>query len=197
MMPLWNQSMCSQWTRPAVLFVSACLVIEARAADVQLKGLHFSSTECVSILESALNESPGVSKLVIDRGAASAEFKTTGPEVTAKALAAIRKTGLYASVTVDGKPAPFPQEKVPSDSTAERAVFEEVHLCCRACANGVVRALEKDETLGVIECNQKEYTVMIAAKGGSTLDLAKIQAALNKAGYHARLKSEFTKSPKN
>jgi copper chaperone CopZ len=178
------------------VFALALLAMPARAADVQLKGLHLCCANCVSVLEGALGEVTGVSKVTVDRGAASADFKTTGPDVTTKALAAIGKAGMYASVTVDGKPAPFPQEAVKPGTTAERIVFEQVHLCCRACTNGVVRALEKDDTLGIIECNQKDYTVLISAKGGSTLDLAKIQAALNKAGYHAKVKSEAAKEPK-
>jgi len=189
--------MLSRSLRVASVFALACwLAADARAADVQLKGLHLCCANCVSILESALGEVTGVSKVTVDRGAASAEFKTTGADVTAKALAAVGKAGLYAAVVVDGKPSAFPQEAVKAGATAERIVFEQVHLCCRACTNGVVRALEKDDALGIIECNQKDHTVVIAAKGGSTLDLAKIQAALNKAGYHAKLKSEPAAEPK-
>jgi copper chaperone CopZ len=177
----------------AMIAVGCMTAVPARAADVQLKGLHLCCANCVSVLEGALGEVTGVSKVTVDRGAASCEFKATDAATVSKALTAIGKAGMYASVTVDGKPGVFPQENVKAGTTADKVVFEQVHLCCRACTNGVVRALEKDEALGIIECNQKDYTVLISAKGGSMLDVAKIQAALNKAGYHAKVKADAGK----
>jgi copper chaperone CopZ len=160
----------------------------AAAAQVQVKGLHLCCGSCVSAVEGSVGEVAGVSKLAVDRGGGSAEFTTTGPDVTAKALAALAKAGMYGTVTVDGKPAEFPAVKVKAGTQAEKVVFEDVHLCCRACSNGVVRALEKDDVIGIIDCDQKQSLVTITAKGGSQLDVAAVQAALNKAGFHAKLR---------
>lgn len=185
--------MLSRSVFTAILALVCLTAVPARAADVQLKGLHLCCANCVSVLEAALGEVTGVTKVTVDRGAASCEFKAPDAATAAKALAAIGKAGMFASVTIDGKPGVFPQENAKAGTTADKVVFEQVHLCCRACTNGVVRALEKDETLGIIECNQKDYTVLVSAKGGSMLDVAKIQAALNKAGYHAKVKADAAK----
>lgn len=171
----------------------ALLAAPAAAAQVQVKGLHLCCGSCVSAVEGSVGEVEGVSKLAVDRGGGSAEFTTTGPDVTAKALAALAKAGMYGTVTVDGKPAAFPAAKVAAGTTAEKVVFEDVHLCCRACANGVVRALEKDEVIGIIDCDQKQSLVTVTAKGGSQLDVAAVQAALHKAGFHAKLRENPAK----
>ena len=167
------------------------------ASEVEIRGLHLCCGNCVSIITSALEDIEGVSELAVDRGGGSATFKAADEKAIAAALKAVADdAGMYGTLLVNGKEVQFPNEAVKKGTEAVKFKFESVHLCCRACTNGVVRALENDETIGKIACDQNEWTVTVEAKGGKMLDVAAVQAAINKAGFFARAAKEDTPKPK-
>lgn len=165
------------------------LSTHVQAEEIELKGLHLCCGGCVVALESSL-EIDGVSDIAIDRRTGSATFKTADAKTTQAVLKSINEEGFYGKTKVDGKAFEFPVETVKEGATAKQAVFEGVHLCCGACTRGVVRALEKEDSLAEIVCDQKSGTVSVKSKGGAELDLAKLQKLLNGAGFSGSLKSE-------
>lgn len=176
--------------RVAMLAVVVGLVsVPVQAEEVELKGLHLCCGGCVVALETAL-EVDGVSDVAIDRRTGTATFKTKDAKTTKAALKSVNKEGFYGATKVDGEKAEFPVKAVQAGTKAEKAVFEGVHLCCGACTRGVVRALEKEESLAEILCDRKAGTVTLESKGGAELDVAKLQKLLNKAGFGGSLKAE-------
>lgn len=175
--------------------ILACAValvcgVSAEAATVELKGLHLCCGGCVSAVEGALEGVDGVSNITVDRGAGAAKFDAKDAKVVAAALQSVADEGFFASVMVDGKESNFPNEAVAKGTKSKSAKFSGVHLCCRSCTQSVVRALQKDPVLATIECDQDAGTVVIASKGGEDIDLAAVQAALNKAGFYGKLEAE-------
>lgn len=155
----------------------------ASAAQVEVKGLHLCCGGCISAVEDALEGVKGVTKVSVDRGAGAASFVAADAKTTTAALVALHEAGFAGKPTVDGKAAEFPAPKIAAGTKAKSLVVEGVHLCCRSCTQGVVKALSKDKAIGQIQCDQNEGTVSLTGAGGAEIDVPAVLAALNGAGY--------------
>jgi len=159
----------------------------AQAEEVQVRGVHLCCGGCVNAVEEALESVKGLGKYSVDRGSGVVTFEAASPEIRTKGLAALAEAGFAGSLQIDGKDAKFPMPEIDPSLMAQKVVFEGVHLCCTACTKGVARALEKNEDIGVVKCDQVRGTVEVESRGGAELRVSDLQTAMFRAGYFSRL----------
>lgn len=176
--------------------LSLALATDAQAIEVKISGLHLCCGGCVSGVEDALVEVEGVSKPTIDRKAGTAVFVVEKTETATKALESVGQAGFHGTATADGKEIEFPNTKVAAGTTAKKATFKGVHLCCRACSKGAEKSLAKIDGIGPVTCSQDAGTIVVEGAAGAELDLVKVQEALNKSGFHALLDDEKSEAKK-
>lgn len=175
------------------MWMAAALLLSGgsvQALEVEVKGLHLCCGGCITAVKDALEEVKGVEKVKVDRGAGAATFATEDTKTIAAALSSLRTAGFAGKVTVDGKGTAFPGAVVAAGTKSKAFVIEGVHLCCRACTQGVVKALAKEKGIGQVECDQDAGTVKITSAGGVDLDVNVVLTTLEGAGFAGNLKPE-------
>jgi copper chaperone CopZ len=166
------------------------LTLAAQAAEVEVTGLNLCCGDSGTRLEAALKKAEGISDIVIDQRTGSVAFQAIGDAAVKAALEQIGDVGLAGSVTVDGQKAEFPKTIAPKRDDAKQIVLVGVHLGCRSASDAVSKALQPFENIASITCDPELKTVEIVARGGQTLDVPAIQAALFAAGLNSRVREE-------
>ncbi len=166
-----------------------------QAADVKITGLNLCCGDSDQRLTKALQGVEGLSGLDVDRRRGSVSFRISGTKPFATALSAVRSVGLYGKLAVDGQPARFPIKRVAPGTQSEKVTFVRVHLGCRAASDAVARVLRPFDEIGTITCDPLKTTVTIESRSEQQLDLARLQQALNDAGFHAELDKGAQESP--
>ena len=166
-------------------------VASASAAEtVKITGLHLCCGGCVSAVEEALKPVTGLSEVVVDQELRTATFSADDDKAIQDAGAAILSAGFFGELNRNGKTSPLsiPENaQIATNTKADRAVFDNVHLCCKNCSRGVTKALAKLGDVVAVDCDTKARTVTLT---GKNMDLAAVADALHAGGFFGTLRSE-------
>ena len=167
--------------------LSVCALLLAvtavQAGDVTVKGVHLCCPACVKGVAKALGDVDGVSGAACDRADKTVTFSATDDKAAKAGIAALAEAGFHGAASHGDKKLDFPASGAKKGDKADKIVLTNVHLCCGACVKGVSKALE--DIKAEAACDRKESTVTLT---GSDIDVSAAVAALNKAGYHAKVK---------
>ena len=161
------------------------LVTAGDVAHVKVTGLHLCCRGCCAAVEEALNEIEGVNDIQVAMKAKTVEFTLPNDAALDGALKALHDAGFSGQATRCGREIEFPGPKLEADTQSTRVVFAGVHLCCAGCAKAVAKALESETGVIAVDCKLKERTVTLI---GKDLEPAVLLTALNKAGFHGKLR---------
>ncbi|MBL9114565.1 MAG: cation transporter [Verrucomicrobiaceae bacterium] len=152
----------------------------AQAAEsITIDGVHNCCKSCENGIKKAVESVRGAKLASSTKTSATVEVKSKSD--TKKVLEALMDGGYYGTVGSEASSAPASASAAPKVATA---TVSGVHLCCGKCATAAKEAVES--VAGV-----KEHTVVSKAK---TFDVkgdfavADLVAALNKAGFHGKVK---------
>lgn len=162
----------------------------AAAETVKITGLHLCCGGCVAAAEEALADVTGLSDLEVDQELRTATFSADDEKAIAAAGAALLDAGFFGEIERAGKKSPpaIPENaRIASGTKADRAVFDNVHLCCKNCSRGVTNALAKVREVVAVDCDTKAHTVTLT---GKEMDLAAVADALHAGGFHGVLRRE-------
>lgn len=180
-----------------VLPLSALMVtlfVAPISADesIEISGLHLCCGGCVAAAEEAISEVDGVSELEVDQKGRTAKFLAADEEAVQGASAALLNAGFFGELKRGDKTAPLdtPENaKVATGTKVDRAVFDNVHLCCKSCTIGVTKSLKDQKDIVAVDCDTKAHTVTLT---GKQFDAAAALEALHAAGFHGTLRRDAT-----
>lgn len=176
----------SLWLRSIGLAFASFLVcstagLSAAEIKTQLAGMHLCCGGCTAALVEALSDVPGVRDVDVKQKEGTATFVTADVETADAALQAVAKAGFGCTVKRQGETVEFPVEKLDKDATADTVVFTGLHLCCKGCANSVVKSFSDLPTVASVDCDLKKRTATLTGKG---ISLLAVQKRLMAAGFY-------------
>lgn len=165
----------------ASFLVCSSVDLSAEEIKTQLAGMHLCCGGCTAALVEALSEVPGVRDVDVKQKESAASFVTSDVETADAALRAVAKAGFGCTVKRQGETVDFPVEKLDKDATADTVVFTGLHLCCKGCANSVVKSFEDLPTVASVDCDLKKRTATLT---GKRISLLAVQKRLMAAGFY-------------
>jgi copper chaperone CopZ len=157
----------------------------ALAGDVAIKDVHLCCGACVRDASAALKDLEGVSDVGLDRNTKSITFKASDEKAATKAIAALADAGFHGAATLDKKELKFPESGAEKGKKVNSLTIEGVHLCCGQCVTLAQEALKGLPGADKVEIDRAGKSVTIT---GAEIDQAAAIAALNKGGFHGKLK---------
>lgn len=160
------------------------------AETVVITGLHLCCGGCVSAVEEALAEVVGLSDLEVDQELRTATFTADNDHAIRAAGTAVLNAGFFGQLSRNGSVTPLavPEHgQIAAGTKADRAVFDNVHLCCKNCSRGVTKSLAKLREVVAVDCDTKAHTVTLT---GKDMDLPAVAAALQAGGFYGTLRKE-------
>jgi copper chaperone CopZ len=157
---------------------------------VKITGLHLCCGGCVSAVEEALKPVTGLSDVEVDQELRTATFSADDDKAIQDAGTALLEAGFFGEVNRGGKTSPLaiPENaQIATGTKADRAVFDNVHLCCKNCSRGVTKSLAKIREVVAVDCDTKAHTVTLT---GKDMDLSAVAEALHAGGFHGTFRRE-------
>jgi copper chaperone CopZ len=171
--------------------VLLCAVAPALSAEmVEISGLHLCCEGCVSAVEEALGDVVGISAIEVDQQARTATFSADDAEAVEGAGAALLNAGFFGDLKKASETSPLklPENaQISAGTEADRAVFDNVHLCCKSCTRGVTKSLADLKAVVAVDCDIKAHTVTLT---GKDMDLSAVLEALHAGGFHGTLRRD-------
>lgn len=181
----------TRYLLPAASAVVLVVAAPAMAAEtIKISGLHLCCGGCVSAANEALESVVGVSDVEVDQELRTATFSAADDTAVRDAGKALLNAGFYGEIARNGKKSPLPvpeNGKIAAGTKADRAVFDNVHLCCKNCTRGVTNSLAKISEVVAVDCDIKAHTVTLT---GKDMDLAAVASALQSAGFYGTLRRD-------
>lgn len=181
MNPLDHKLAVAGWALGLLLAASSATAEEIK---IELTGLHLCCGGCSAALAEALADVSGLLDKSIEQEAGSAAFFVADTAAADAALAAVAKAGFGAAVKRQGQTAAFPAEKIDPELRQDVLRFQGVHLCCKGCVRGVLKAFEGAAEVVSVDCDLKARTVTLS---GKNISVAGAQKRLIAAGYYGTL----------
>jgi copper chaperone CopZ len=175
-------------TKFAVLAAVAGVLVwvsSARAAEtrVELKSVHMCCPGCAEAVAATLKKVEGVTGITVDQKAATAKFAATDAKVAQKALDALAAEGFHGD-TGGAKDFAFKDDSGVKAGQVKSLTVTGFHNSCPGCVKSF-RAAIKDVP-GVAGDNAKPRVGTCEVTG--EFDAAELVKALNKAGFHVKVK---------
>ena len=167
----------------------ACVLMLSGAAQaeetVTLKGVHLCCGGCIKGVAKAVKKSGA--KAECDKDAKTVTVIAADAETAQKALNGIAKAGYHG--TSSSKTIKIKDDSGAKDGKVEKITLVNAHLCCGGCAKTVKKALDSVEGVkgNNVEAKAKEFVVE------GEFEAKAVIAALNKAGFHVKLKKDKSK----
>jgi mercuric ion binding protein len=157
----------------------------ARAAEikVELKNVHMCCEGCADEVAAILKKVEGISGVTVDQKATTAKFAATDAKVAQKALDALAEGGFHGD-TGGAKDFAFKDDSGVKAGKVKSLTVTGFHNSCPGCVKSF-RAAIKD-VKGVTGDNAKSKVTTAEVTG--EFDAAELVKALNKAGFHVKVK---------
>ena len=161
------------------------LAAPVRAADtkVELKSVHMCCPGCADAVETALKKVEGVSGVAVDQKARTARFAATDAKAAQKALDALAAEGFHGD-TGGAKDFAFKDDSGVKAGRVKALTVTGFHNSCPGCVKSFREALK--DVKGVTGDSAKSKVTTAEVTG--EFDAAELIKALNKAGFHAKVK---------
>lgn len=156
----------------------------ANAGEVTLKDTHLCCPACVRAVGATLGKVDGVSNASCDRAAKTVTFTAADDKAAKAGIAALVEAGFHGAAAHGDKKIELPGSGAKEGQKADKVDLVGAHLCCGACENAVKKALADLEA--EITIDRKARNISLS---GSGIDVNAAVAALNKAGFHVKVKS--------
>lgn len=171
-----------------VLFCARPLAFSAET--IEITGLHLCCGGCVTAAEEAIGGVEGVSEIKVNQRKRSATFSADDEQAVKAAGEALLNAGFFGDMkrAAGSSPLTVPEHaQIASGTKADRAVFDNVHLCCKSCTRGVTKSLADLKEVVAVDCDTKAHTVTLT---GKDIDLGAVLEALHAAGFHGTLRRD-------
>jgi len=164
----------------AVVFAAACVQAETK---VTLTQMHLCCGVCLKAVQKAVDGVEGAT-VELDKKAGSA-IVTAGDDAAAqKAVDAIAAAGFHGKS--DNEKIVVADDSGVKAGKVRRLALSGVHNCCGGCNKAIQKALASVDGVQANTAKAKEDAFVVEG----SFDAAALVAALNKAGFHVKLKSE-------
>ncbi len=171
-----------------ILTLSATPALAGEA--IEISGLHLCCGGCVAAVEEALSGVEGISDIEVDQKSRTATFSADDEKAVTAAGAALLNAGFFGEQKRGDKTAPLTisdTAKIDAGTKVDRAVFDNVHLCCKLCSVSVTKSLKDVKEVIAVDCDTKAHTVTLT---GKDFDVAAALEALHSAGFHGTLRRD-------
>jgi len=166
--------------------LAVAVAIPATAADtkVELKNVHMCCGGCAKEVAKILSGVEGVSAVKTDKETTSATFTATDAKVAQKALDALAAGGFHGDPGAD-KGFAFKDDSGVKAGKVKALTVTGFHNSCEGCVKSFQTALKGVK--GVTGDNTKPEVTTAEITG--EFDAAEAVKALNKAGFHVKVKN--------
>jgi len=158
--------------------------VPAGAAEkVELKQVHMCCEGCADAVSEILGKVEGVTEVACDQKERTARFTATDAKAAQKALDALAEKGFHGDPGKD-KGYAFKDDSGVKAGKVKSLTLTGIHNSCGGCVKSFKDAL-KDVTGGAVNnLKAKETTTELTGD----FDAAEVVKALNKAGFHVKVK---------
>ena len=170
---------------PAALAALAIWSLPSSAGDtaVELKRVHMCCEGCAKEVAKILRGVEGVSGVTADQEATAAKFTAADAKAAQKALDALAAGGFHGD-TGGGKGLAFPDDSGVKPGQVKSLTVTGFHNSCGGCVKSFREAIKGVK--GVVGDNAKAKVATAEVTGD--FDAADLVKALNKAGFHVKVK---------
>jgi mercuric ion binding protein len=174
-------------TRIAMLAAAAGVLVwaapAAAAETVELKRVHMCCPGCAKEVAAVLAKVEGVSGAACDQKAGSARFTAADAKAAQRALDALAAAGFHGD-TGGAKGYAFKDDSGVRPGKVKSLTVTGFHNSCGGCVDAFREAIK--DVKGVAGDNAKSKVTTCEVTGD--FDAAELVKALNKAGFHVRVK---------
>ncbi len=161
------------WTAP----------VRAAETKVELKSVHMCCPGCAEAVEAVLTKVEGVTGVAVDQKTRTARFVAADAKAAQKALDALAAEGFHGD-TGGAKDFAFKGDSGAKAGTVKSLTVTGFHNSCPGCVKSFREALK--DVKGVTGDTAKSRVTTAEVTG--EFDAAELVKALNKAGFHAKVK---------
>ncbi len=171
----------------AGVFATAAFVSTGAAAaaetKVELKAVHMCCGGCAAEVADILGKVEGVTAVTTDKATKTAAFTAASDEAAQKALDALAKGGFHGDPG-QGKGYAFPADSGVKSGTAKTLTVTGFHNSCGGCVKSFREAIKGVKGVAGDTATPKVTTAEVTGN----FDAAELVQALNKAGFHVKVK---------
>lgn len=169
-----------------VIAVAAFAPVGAVAAaetKVELKSVHMCCGGCAAEVADILGKVEGVTAVATDKAAKTATFTAASDAAAQKALDALAAGGFHGDPGKD-KSYAFPADSGVKAGTVKSLTVTGFHNSCGGCVKSFRDALKGVKGVAGDSAKSKVTTAEVTGE----FDAAELVKALNKAGFHVKIK---------
>lgn len=168
----------------AALGMLICIA-PARAAEtkVELKKVHMCCGGCAKEVSKVLGKVEGVTGVAVDQKTTTARFTAADAKAAQKALDALAAAGFHGD-TGESKEFAFKDDSGVKPGKVKSLTVTGFHNSCQGCVESFREAIK--DVKGVTGDNAKAKVTTAEVTGD--FDAAELVTALNKAGFHVKVK---------
>ena len=157
----------------------------AAAADakVELKGVHMCCGGCAEEVEAILGKVEGVTAVATDKKAKSAAFTAADAKSAQKALDALAAGGFHGDPGKD-KGYDFKDDSGAKAGKVKSLTVTGFHNSCGGCVKSFKEAIKDVKGVTGVSAKSKVSSAEVTGE----FDAAEVVKALNKAGFHVKVK---------
>lgn len=173
-------------TKTVILAAAAAVtwVFPATAAEkVELKNVHMCCEGCSKEVAQVLRKVEGVSGVSTDQEATTVRFVATDAKTAQKALDALAAAGFHGDPGA-GKGYAFPDDSGVKPGKVKSLTLTGFHNSCGGCVKSFREAIKDVPGVGQAAAKAK----VSSAEVTGDFDAAELVKALNKAGFHVKVK---------
>ncbi len=158
-----------------------------QAGEVTVEGVHLCCGACLKAVGAAFEKVEGASEVKCDRDAKTVTFQAADNKGVKAGLRALTKAGFHGTAKHDDKKVGMPKSGAKKGDKADEVVLTGVHLCCGMCVKAADEAVKKGAKDGEVTVDKDAKTVTVT---GKDINVMAVVNALNKAGFHGKIKKE-------
>ncbi len=157
----------------------------ARAAEtkVELKNVHMCCGGCAKEVAKILGKVEGVTGVTVDQKATTARFTAADAKAAQRALDALAEAGFHGD-TGGSKEFAFKDDSGVKAGKVKSLTVTGFHNSCQGCVDSFREAIK--DVKGIADDNAKAKVTTAEVTG--EFDAAELVKALNKAGFHVKVK---------
>jgi periplasmic mercuric ion binding protein len=174
-------------TKSVLLTAAAAALIwaapAAAAEKVELKHVHMCCEGCSEEVAEVLAKVEGVTGVATDQKAGTAAFTAPDAKAAQKALDALAAAGFHGDAGA-GKPYAFKDDSGVKAGKVKSLTVTGFHNTCGGCVKSLREAVKDVKGVSAVSAKAKVSSAVVTGD----FDAAELVKALNKAGFHVKVK---------
>lgn len=172
------------WLMALAALATWTMPVTAADTKIELKHVHMCCDGCAEEVAAILGKVEGVSGVSTDKKTTSAAFTATDAKAVQKAIDALSEGGFHGDVGKD-KGYAFKDDSGVKPGKVKSLTVTGFHNTCPGCVKSFREAIK--DVKGVTGNNAKSKVSTAEVTGD--FDAAELVTALNKAGFHVKVKN--------